>query len=62
VNGEILISPTGALRFLRTCPTTPAAADTGVSAVANIQADIVELFPSDSGAFVALDFALLQRE
>src|ERR1700737_3946372 len=33
VNGEILISPAGALRFLRTCPTALAAADVGVSAV-----------------------------
>src|ERR1700732_4701461 len=53
MNGEILISPTGALRLLRTCPTTFAAADIGVSAVANIQADIVELFPSRTAIAVA---------
>ena len=53
VNGEILISPTGALRFLRTCPTTLAAADIGVGAVANIQPDIVELLPSRTEIAVA---------
>src|ERR1700737_806200 len=54
VNGEILISPTGGLAFLRTCPTTFAAADIGVSAVANIQADIVELFPRRTAIAIAV--------
>ena len=53
VNGEILISPTCALRLLRTCPTTLAAADIGVSPVANIQTDIVELFSSRTEIAVA---------
>src|ERR1022692_2034056 len=59
VNGEILISPTGALRFLRTCPTTFAAAEVGVSAVANIQADIVELFSRRTA--IAIAFGLIRE-
>src|ERR1039457_4872754 len=59
MNGEILISPTGALRFLRTRPTTFAAPDIGVSAVANIQADIVELFPRRTA--IAITFGLIRE-
>jgi hypothetical protein len=53
----ILISPPGALRFLRTCPTTLAAADIGVLAVANIQADIVKLFSRRKA--IAIAFGLI---
>jgi hypothetical protein len=45
------------LRFLRTCPTTLAATDIGVSAVANIQTDIVELFSSRTEIAVAFPFS-----
>jgi hypothetical protein len=56
VNGKMSISSAGALRVLRTRPTFLATTDIGVSTIANIQPDIVELFPS----WTQIAFALQQ--
>src|SRR5438477_12801812 len=54
MNGEIFISPAGALSFLKASPATFGAADVSVSPIANIQPNVVELFPSRAAIAVAL--------
>jgi hypothetical protein len=54
MNGEIFISPTGALSFLQASPATFGAADVSVSTIANIQPNVVKLFPSRAAIAVAL--------
>ena len=53
MNGEIFISPTGALSFLRASPATFGTADVSVSTIANIQPNVVQLFPSRAAIAVA---------
>src|SRR5712692_9836059 len=54
VDGEILVLPAGALRFLWACTTTLAASDIGMGAVPDIQTYVVELLACGTAIAVAL--------